>query len=556
MLKLELNEGYKQIKKVDLDRFVDNKDFRLTSENDFCDFVDFVLDLADFKDLEEKKYDKIRCIKNYREIQEKSETAYYTNIRAINEILKDINVLFLGGYYLSKTLLLGEKDGYCWDLVKAYRFESEWNSDEYYEINEIEDLDSSYDLFIMENGSRRLAYNCNADSRFLAHNVWCDIDNFNHTDFFENDRFYDYYNSCEYCGDIFEDGDMDLVYIERLGCVCVDCAENEGFVRCQDTGEWVDAPYSRDCGDCCCCGCEDCPFYQGFEEEEEEFYNSELNDLLNMRLNYKTTHPIGVINGRDFIEYNTKTADLCRKNGVYFGIEIESKIRGIKNADSFEFVKENLSSGLFEAKYDCTISQDSNAAGFEFVSKTLFNIFDLDSLFRFKDFVRNLENAGFFADSACGAHIHLDRNGLFTSEEFVKMAYKIEKSSNDDIENLFGRCFMDWCGRLGCSCWANAIVKSEIGENWDKVLEGLNYGSHHYFINIKEETNTVEFRLFAGTVNFYRIMRNISVLKVLHKSIIGKSFEELEKGWNDEDYESLRAEMLKLKEVGLINELC
>lgn len=553
MLKLELNEGNKQVKKVDLNRFVDNKDFRLTSENDFCEFVDFVLDLADFKDLEEKKYDKIRCIKNYREIKEKN--LFYTNIEAVNLILKDINVLFLGGYYLSKTLLFGEKVDYCWDLVKAYRFESVYNSDEYYNINEIEDIESNYDLFIMENGSHHLAYNCNADSRFNAHNIWCDISDFNSTDFFDNDRFYDFYNSCEYCGDIYdaEDYDSDLQYIDDLGVICRDCAENRGYVRCQDTGEWVNAPFSRNCGDCCCCDCEDCPFYQGYEENEyNKTGDTRLEWLIDNRKDYGKTAPSGVYKNNDYIEFDTDLADFVRKNGVYFGIELETKIEDILNENSLEYVENQIQNKHFEAKYDCTICDDRDAEGFEFVSKKLYNIYDLDSLFRFKDFVKNLENAGFFADSDCGAHIHLDRMGTFTSEDFVKMAYKIEKSSINDIENLFGREFSSYCGRLGSSCWANAVSKAESGEKWDNVLEGLNYGSHGYFLNVSR--STVEFRLFAGTVSFYRIMRNISVLKVLKESVKDKSFEELKEGWNDNDYERLNEEMLKLREVGLINE--
>lgn len=552
MLKLKENAGVKYLEGNLNGVFGGRGLFVRTEKADFVGFLNVALELSG-REKEEKEEDfnksvakfdsiiscDIKDYDNYNNFQS------FNTIEGLNYVLKDIDILYLGGYYLDSTILIGDKQG---NIEKVYRFESSWNCEDL-RVIEVEDTEG----LIMEYGKREVAYNYNGNTIFKAHNIWCTVYRFDDADYFEdNDKFYDFYNICDYCGEIYDVDDGDLYYIERLGNVCRECAENHGFIECEDTGEWVDGPFQERC-DCCCCGCVDCPYYQGYEEEEyNKIGDSRLDWLIDNRRDYGKTTPSGVYKNKDYIEFDTDLADFVRKSGVYFGIELETKIDDILNTNSLEYVENQIQNKNFEAKYDCTICDDRNAEGFEFVSKKLYNIYDLDSLFRFKDFVRNLENAGFFADLDCGAHIHLDRMGIFTSEDFVKMAYKIEKSNTNDIDNLFGREFSAYCGRLGCSCWANAVSKAEAGEKWENVLEGLNYGSHSLFLNVSR--STVEFRLFAGTVSFYRVMRNISVLKVLNESVKDKSFEELEKGWNDDDYKRLNAEMLKLREVGLINE--
>lgn len=552
MLKLKENAGVKYLEGNLNCVFGGRGLFVRTEKADFIGFLNVALELSG-REKEEKEEDFNKSVAKFDSILSCDIKDYdnynnfqsFNTIEGLNYVLKDIDILYLGGYYLDSTILIGDKQG---NIEKVYRFESSWNCEDL-RVIEVEDTEG----LIMEYGKREVAYNYNGNTIFKAHNIWCSVYRFDDADYFEdNDKFYDFYNICDYCGEIYDVDDSDLHYIDRLGVVCRECAENHGFIECEDTGEWVDGPYQGRC-ECCCCGCEDCPYYQGYEEEEEynKIGDDELNPLVDMRKCYGKTYPVGLYKGRDYVDFESDTADFCRKKGVYFGLEIESKIYNIRNVDSIRFIEDSIYKGLFEAKEDCTISKDSDAEGFEFVSKHLFNIFDSVSLFKLKDFIVNVKEAGFIADSDCGGHIHLDRKSIFTSEDFVKMAYKIENTNEDDLENLFGRGFNEWCGRLGRGCWANAVSKAEAGVDWDIVLEGLNYGSHGYFLNVSR--NTVEFRLFAGSVNFRTFMRYLQVLLVLKETVKGKSFEDLEEGWTDEDYAELDEKMLKLKEVGLIN---
>jgi len=74
--------------------------------------------------------------------------------------------------------------------------------------------------------------------------------------------FYDSYSYCNHCGDVFK---SDELYNCDGDYYCEDCADREGYKKCDQCGEWHneyfivdDDCYCNDCYDKHCFYCEDC----------------------------------------------------------------------------------------------------------------------------------------------------------------------------------------------------------------------------------------------------------------------------------------------------------
>ena len=450
-----------------------------------------------------------------------------------NNALKSIGVLFFGGYMTEPSLIY--HDGY--EVVKIMRI-----YDSQYALSYMSEASvSRWDLYIVEEDKL-----LETDSHFNLNQLYNRIERFDYVDVFTEERGYyfnDYWAQCEWCGGLYSSDDEHLQYIDRVGIICDDCLEDRGWVWCRDSRMWVNPSEGVYPCDGCCCGCyyDNCDNY---EEPEPENNNSTgdpaLDELCGVRdyHGYSSGSPASalVVNYEE-VDPDSAAGLSLRASGLFCGVEIETSIEEVKNYGALDRIIKKNSCGVLSIKSDSSLDSGCGSEAFEFVTLKLFNALAPDSAGAVRDLVRDIEDAGFMPDSSCGGHMHFDLKGCISEENWVRFAYLVENTDSTIIRDLFGRSFGGYCSKLGPSIWAEAFVKIERGDSWGEVLARLNNCSHGYFI--RRTSRTVEVRLFAGVSCWEDIVERCGVVVKLLKYAEGRSFEELRRGYEEEEEEEL-----------------
>lgn len=123
--------------------------------------------------------------------------------------------------------------------------------------------------------------------------------------------------------------------------------------------------------------------------------------------------------------------------------------------------------------------------------------------------------------STCGIHIHFNRDYFKDNEELYisKLLYIVEKHWDDII--IFSRRNKN---RLRYCKKRDGNLKDFISA-WDKSGD---HEGHYYAVNLTNE-NTIEFRIFRGTLNINTFFCIIDFMENLVRSVKTKSLAELRK---------------------------
>lgn len=477
---------------------------------------------------EDKKKKKVAYHKNI--IKEYKVTKIYGGRRWVgfNNVLKDIGVLFFGGYNLEPSIIY--HDGF--KIEKIIRIKDSCSV-----CSTIEEASfSRWDIRIVE------------ESSLIEEDGHCDllrlynrIERFDYVDIFTEEYGYyfnDYWTQCEWCGGLHNDSDEDIQYIERMGMICDDCLESRGWVYCREDRMWVNMDERVYPCEGCCCGCyyDNCPYYQ---EPEPEYNNSTEDPELDYICELRDSHGYSTGSTASALVVNYEEVDLdsaaglaLRGSGLFCGLEIETSIEEVKNTGALDRII-NKNNKFVQIKSDSSLDSGCGSEAFEFVTLKLFDAFEPASAGAVRDLVRDIEEAGFMPDSSCGGHMHFDLKGCINEETWVRFAYLVENTDTNILRDLFGRSFNGYCDKLGSGVWAEALAKVKRGDPWGEVLGSLNSYSHGRFI--RRTSRTVEVRLFAGVTCWEDIVERCGVVVKLLKYAEGRSFEELRSGYEEED---------------------
>lgn len=363
----------------------------------------------------------------------------------------------------------------------------------------------------------------------------------------ENGKWYDEegteYQECYECGDYFPTDEMtDTIN----GMVCEDCLDNYsycdrcgGFHPCDDVYEVYDTSrhaYSdwmcQDCAEdtatyCDCCGsyyrdgvfyvnsgrhwvgrnlCEDCRVQEGInccERCDAVGDNVQYDDCEDEYLCDNCYHPV--------INCYGKTKNLPyfgEPNDLHMGIELEID-EGGKNSDNARTLMNILGEDTAECKEDASLDD-----GFEIASAPATYEAHKNEL-NWKAMMDNAVALDYLSHNTttCGLHIHVDR------------AYFINTLSDTDCENKFALLFgnnADWIKRFSrradfryCEIEDQACQKTTPQDAKKGDLKSKpNKYARYVAINYNTGINTIEFRIFRGTLKYTTFLATLQFVQM------------------------------------------
>ncbi len=344
---------------------------------------------------------------------------------------------------------------------------------------------------------------------------------------------------CADCGNEIEEGE-ELTYIEEYDrYVCSDCLEY--YHECDDCGRLVheDDLHSVDNGNRSVCDsclddyqyCGDCGEYyyrddMYYDEDSDEYYCEDCweNNGNHLICGYhQYDRDFEFYKGQDEIE-----------PPYYIGRELEMENDEI-DVDCVRYIKDELN-GI--------TSRDGSLSGrgaMEWVDhpRSMKNHYEIAD--KIEGIFKRLVDSGYRSNdtSTCGLHFHVSRpyqaeidriskemwSYSDDSEEFKKLQ-KEKNELEDKQEDIINRIILIlesfkeefikfsrrkdtyWCQ------WLSDVVTCDNGKitslDFIKKVKGESYG-HHRALNL-ENHNTIEFRIFKGTLNFNTYMASLELV--------------------------------------------
>lgn len=346
-------------------------------------------------------------------------------------------------------------------------------------------------------------------------------------------------SSCDECGEYFYEGNVIWVQ-EAEELVCEDCAERH-FYRCSECGKYVVDAYDTYDGEYVCHDCRDsgdyyfCNNCNNLVNDNDVFISSNGNcycpDCAD-GLDDECVHEYEYSPNYRYYRYDKE-----QEQKRFFGCEIETVCDDVfKVVDDEAFVY---------AKHDSSINAGKSTAA-EFVSHPATLAYwqnggEADC------FLDRLSNWG-RVNASCGMHIHVSRNSL-TSEQIEKAILF--------ISNNYQELTVDFCRRDfdQVKQYANDNLKTEKGVKCKvtKAKKDASYSDDRYVAVNTQNYNTVEFRIFASTVDRDKVLSNIEFVDCLLEYCIEMNYLKVYKASLDDLYEY--AQQYPAKYKNLIDEL-
>jgi len=277
------------------------------------------------------------------------------------------------------------------------------------------------------------------------------------------------YIRCWECSDYIRTDTV--IYIDGYSEVCENCYD-ENFSECRDCGciYHIRDLYSGRCEDC--------------SEDAEEEYCDDFDF--------------------EFLSTNNET----RVNGniLYFGIELE--VGSTNDNVNYRKILSDYTGDIIHLTEDCSIYDNSDIlSGCELVANPATYNWYIIHRNIWSDILKTLRKNGTWSYKAksCGIHIHLSKNVFTTSHlyNFLKIIY-----ANPNFTKLISQR-----GKMGLSRWSN--ITNESGEETIKRKANTKYSSEKYTAVNLIHPDTVEVRIFRGTLHEGSFYKNIEYLQAL-----------------------------------------
>ena len=308
----------------------------------------------------------------------------------------------------------------------------------------------------------------------------------------------DHLSYCEHCEE-YSDSDH-FEHIENLDeWWCNDCAQNHAY-HCDSCGNWTSENYG-DSDTTLCQGCFESDYYI-CDDCGELVHNSDAmydDNGTYCRSCYESNHADDIHNYSYEPYLHFQSSDDDNENRLaYLGFELEAG--GLSSASERNQLAESISDDeeTFYLKEDGSIPE----YGFELVSHpiTLKRHKELD----WENILTELSRGGMrshdLGEEACGLHVHVSRNYL-TPYKWLLIDWFISKYQTE-FETIARRQETHW-----------ARFKKSNGLPVKEVY-GKSSGTRYQAVNF-ENTNTVEFRLFRGTLKYSTFIATLEIVDAL-----------------------------------------
>jgi hypothetical protein len=269
------------------------------------------------------------------------------------------------------------------------------------------------------------------------------------------------YGTCENCSKVLENTDI----ISHDGMTyCTNCFDNM-FIECDYCGAFVDRDYACYTDDSCYC--ETC-----CSDDDAELYDHSYTP--------------------DYVFYG-KTSE-----NLYFGIELE-----IENNDDSDYLSDiNETNRILYAKSDGSLDN-----GIEIVSHpTTFDYFN-ENFNTVWNPILDSKNHGYrsYNTTTCGIHIHISKKAFSTLHlyKFMKFFYMNDKFIRT-ISQRNSELLDEWASN---GATGDNIIK--------KAKNKIGNENRYSAINL-QPYNTVEVRIFRGTLEAGSFRKNIEFLHALY----------------------------------------
>lgn len=307
----------------------------------------------------------------------------------------------------------------------------------------------------------------------------------------------DHLSYCEHC-DEYSDSDKFAHIADLDEYWCDDCADCYAY-RCEECGDYV----SQNCGDDNTLLCNSCyaDHYCTCDDCNEVIHNNNAyfhDDGTYCESCYNDNHSSNVheYSYEPYLNFQSSDED-DEKCLAYLGFELEAG--GVTSSERNR-IADSISDGedTFYLKEDGSIPE----YGFELVSHpiTLKRHKELD----WADVLRQMSNAGMkshdLGEESCGLHVHVSRNYL-SPYKWLLIDWFISKYQSQ-FETIARRKETHW-----------ARFKKSNGLPVKDVY-GKSSGTRYQAVNF-ENTNTVEFRLFRGTLKYSTFMATLEIVDAL-----------------------------------------
>ncbi len=389
------------------------------------------------------------------------------------------------------------------ELILCAECEIEIDFDEAYEVNGDYFCEDCYnDLFVICYGCNEVIYrdeaNEGANGKLYCNDCWCE-------------RF----TSCVVCNEILYQ--EDAYYYDGEG-YCPDCF-NERFAICDVCGEAVpyDEVLTDDYGTQICEDCFNESYYRcsdcGRIIHSDYTYMNEDDDEIYCRNCYEE-HRSRVIHS-----YNYKPSPIFYGEGsLFLGVELEIDGGG-EYQDKAEAILDvgNEDNEYIYIKHDGSLSR-----GLEIVSHPATLEYHINYI-PWKQIMEKAKKLGYTShdNGNCGLHVHVSRKAfgknedeqdtnimklLFLVERFWDQMVKFSRRTNSQLDR--------WAKRYG-------LAKPE------EILERAKGSGRYYAINL-ENNNTIEIRLFRGTLRYTTFIATLQFVERLVKMAINTPVNEIQ----------------------------
>ncbi len=295
----------------------------------------------------------------------------------------------------------------------------------------------------------------------------------------------DHYTYCVSCENEVERENS--FYLPNGDEICRSCYDNAyaSCSRCNDIQETDNMRWNRDDG-MICQGC--------YEETQEDDNDCIRNYRYKPEPNFK----------RDM-----KTERLHRYDKLYYGIELEVESNGESDfQDTTEAINNILPDVYF--KRDNSLND-----GFELVTHPMTYPYIIDTKNSWKKMLKIFKKDGFlsFDKGTCGIHIHMSKYAFTTFHlfKFLKMFYLPENQ-----EQLYIIAQRSKKSTKGCCQWGHSGTETRNISNRKYMAKYKAWDGRYTAVNL-ENSDTIEIRIFRGTLDEASFFKNIEFCEAMFK---------------------------------------
>ena len=341
-------------------------------------------------------------------------------------------------------------------------------------------------------------------------------------------------STCEHCGSTGIKDDM--FYVDD-NFYCESCY-NDLFVTCEDCGEPISVddayyydgtPYCDECYTNCftrCAGCEnDIPNNETYYDDNTDCYYCEdcYRELTNNIIKDYHERDIDL----DFKKLASDNTEL------YLGFELEVENGNVDNDDrnnDARYIRTHFPElGL------CFEHDGSLDYGFEIISQPMTMNYIYEHKEDFKAILKYLDDKGYQSHNGgrCGLHVHISKKAFGevasdTLDKNIKKLLLFTETYKNELITFSRRQNFHYC----------EFISSKIKSNYDnmnkdiyyksaEVLQGLNKRINRYQVVNLENSNTIELRVFRGTLKFETFMATLEFVNSLVEVIVNKAIRKI-----------------------------